>query len=263
MYNTNTTVNNNPATGNPSNQNAGVSSSNPPIPGNFITGRYDCATTANAADTSGNPGADSLPTPFDYLLGGCTYYQPFSGPPTVPSYALSLAPFNYMILDLNPTAANSFSLQIISRISDGVTPNGADLLFYTFVPLNNYGPAPVVGQWASYKVPLTELAIGTANIVGSISGSTLTVTSVTGAVIQPGSFLSGNPNIPVGTYVSSVTTAYGGSGSPGTYVLSQSVTGSVPAGSSITGIRNNMYKFHVQTDGSSNFEMNNVGFTAQ
>jgi hypothetical protein len=161
-----------------------------------------------------------------------------------------------MILDLKPTVANQkWRLNIISRLPQGDVYNNAPVE----LP-GNYGPAPVVGQWATYKVPLDpDLAIGTGTFVGGISGTTLTVTGVNaGMSVQTTAWLTGS-GIPADTTIN----AFGsGSGGTGTYTLNNSA--SVPAGTTINMQRTNMYKFSLIDEsgaGTNLYYVDNVGFT--
>jgi hypothetical protein len=186
------------------------------------------------------------------------YYQPYSGGAASPEWAADIGAFKYMILDLKPTVANqTWRLNIVSRLPQGDVYNNAPVE----LP-GRYGPAPVVGQWATYKVPLNpDLAIGTGSCVGSISGTTLTVTEVnSGMSVQPTAWLSG-PGIPGGTAINAFGT---GSGGVGTYILNKSAN--VPAGTAINMQRTNMYKFGLldETHASTNvYYADNIGFTTQ
>jgi hypothetical protein len=207
------------------------------------SGRYDIAVTA---------------ANLDMARLGAAYAQPFSGPPTAPLYALDIGAFKYMVLDLKPTKPNqTWRLDIISRLPQGDVYNNAAVE----LP-GNYGPAPVVGEWATYKVPLNpDLAIGTGSFVGSIAGTTLTVTRVNSAMtVQPTAWLSG-PGIAAGTSIDAVGT---GSGGGGTYTLNKRAN--VPAGTTINMQRTNLYKFSLVdgTGASSNvYYADNIGFTVQ
>jgi len=207
------------------------------------SGRYDISITA---------------ANLDMARVGAAYAQPFSGPPSVPLYALDIGAFNYMVLDLKPTMANQkWRLNIISRLPQGDVYNNAPVE----LP-GNYGPPPVVGQWATYKVPLNpDLAIGTGSFVGSISGNTLTVTSVNSAMtVQATAWLSG-PGIPADTSIDAFGT---GSGGVGTYTLNKRAN--VPAGTTINMQRTNLYKFSlVDATGASNnvYYADNIGFTVR
>jgi len=209
--------------------------------------------TANYKDTAGTPETGAYDIAIASIPGG--YYQPFSGGTASPEWAAEIGAFKYMILDLKPTIANQkWRLNIISRLPQGDVYNNAPVE----LP-GNYGPAPVVGQWATYKIPLNpDLAVGTGSFVGSISGTTLTVTAVNpGMSVQTTAWLTG-PGIPADTTINSFGSGKGG---VGTYNLNKSA--SVPAGTTINMQRTNMYKFSLTDDGGSanTYYIDNVGFT--
>lgn len=201
-------------------------------------GRYDVSVTASAAVTNG-------------------YAQPYSGPPESPEYAAEIGAFKFMVLDLKPTVPNQiWVLNLISRLPQGDVYNKASVT----LP-GRYGPEPVVGQWAHYRVPLTDLAIGTGSLIGAISGTTLTVSGVNpGISVQPTVWLAG-AGVPAATSI----TAFGtGTGGAGTYTLNH--PGNVPPGTVIALQRTNLYKFALidQTNRPANiYYMNNLGFTSQ
>ncbi|MGA2033836.1 MAG: hypothetical protein ABSG68_16410 [Thermoguttaceae bacterium] len=220
------------------------------IPGDFSS------TVQNYKDTMGVPqsGTTDISITSKSKWG---YTQPFSGAPICRDWTLDINAFKYMTLDLKPTLARqSWNLSINSRVPPGDVYNKAQVI----LP-GKYGPAPVVGKWATYKVPLADLAIGTGSFVGSISGTTLTVTRlISGVTVQPTMFISG-PGIAAGTYVA----AFGsGSGGAGTYTVNNSQT---VRSETIHGQRTNMYKFWLrdnQDPGVANnlYYLDNVGFTA-
>jgi hypothetical protein len=209
----------------------------------------------NYKDTAGAPASGTADISVTATVSN-GYAQPYSGPTASPEWAADIGAFNYMIIDLKPTVANqTWRLNIISRLPQGDVFNNAPVL----LP-GKYGPAPVVGKWATYKVPLhPDLAVGTGSFVGSISGTTLTVTSVNpGMSVQTTAWLTG-PGIPANTTINSFGTGNGGAG---TYNLNKSAT--VPAGTTINMQRTNMYKFSVidETGTQSNvYYMDNIGFT--
>jgi len=218
----------------------------------FWAGDYSDV-TANYKDTAGTPESGAYDIAIASSPGG--YYQPYSGGTASPEWAAEIGAFKYMILDLKPTIANQkWRLNIISRLPQGDVYNNAPVT----LP-GNYGPAPVVGQWATYKVPLNpDLAVGTGSFVGSISGTTLTVTAVNaGMSVQTTAWLTG-PGIPADTTINSFGS---GNGGVGTYNLNKSA--SVPAGTTINMQRTNMYKFSLTDDGGSSntYYLDNVGFT--
>jgi hypothetical protein len=221
------------------------------IPGDFSP------TIQNYKDTTGVPqsGTTDISITSKVKHG---YTQPYSGAPIAPEWALDINAFKYMTLDLKPTLPNqTWNLVITSRVPPGDVFNKAEVI----LP-GKYGPAPEVGKWATYKVPLADLAIGAGSFEGSISGTTLTVTRlISGVTVQPTMFIKG-PGIAAGTYVAACGT---GSGGTGTYKVN--ISQSVPS-AAIQGQRTNMYKFFLrdnQNPGVSDnvYYMDNVGFTAE
>ncbi len=116
--------------------------------------------------------------------------------------------------------------------------------------LSSYGPAPVVGKWATYKIPLSVLTIGSTHFSGSISGTTLTVSSVSSGVgLDAGGYLTG-PGVPAGTYITAFSKPGGGAG---TYtVAGPGITASTSVPS--TGMveqRTGIYKFGLSDQSSA------------
>jgi hypothetical protein len=263
FYNTNTTINDNPA--------AGVGS----IPGNFIAGNFTCGQPV-MNDTAGDPTSDtSQPggSPYDFAFSGCGYNQPYSGAPTVPNWGLSLAPFKYLVVDIKLTKAEPLlAVDVISRVPPGDMFNSAGVGLVD----GKYGPVPVVGQWATYKVPLVALSIGTVEFQGTISGNLLTVTSIPadGVTIQNSMWVAA-PGVPDGTYVTQagpydqLSCAAGqtncGSGGVGTYLLAVpgNASLSIAAGTTLTGQRYDNYKMPINVGTNDVYYINNIGFTAE
>ncbi len=78
--------------------------------------------------------------------------------------------------------------------------------------LSDYGPSPVVGKWATYKVPLSKMTIGYTRFTASISGTTLHVTSVdSGVGLDAGGYVTG-ADVPAGTYLTNFSVKGGGAG---------------------------------------------------
>jgi hypothetical protein len=212
--------------------------------------------TLNYKSTAGVPedGAYDISVTAKTSFG---YAQPYSGPPAAPEWAADIGAFKYMILDLKPTVAHqTWRLNIISRLPEGDVYNQKPVI----LP-GAYGPAAVVGQWGHYKVPLNpDLATGKGTFVGSISGSTLTVTSVNaGMSVQTTSWLTG-PGIAPNTYILAFES---GSGGVGTYTVVPSQT---VAKSTINIQRTNMYKFSLQDElnvSSNLYYIDNLGFTTE
>jgi hypothetical protein len=227
-----------------------------------IGGDYS-STVANYSDTSGAPQVGSVMDISLVCNGAADYWQPFVGPPhPFLLWNLEVGAFNTMTIDLKPTIANqTWNLAINSRGPNGDiygTPAEQVILGGTD---ETYGPTAVAGQWATYKIPLARLAMGFSTVVGSVSGNTLTVTTAPASPfsVQEMDWVSG-PGIPAGTYI----TAGSGQGGTGTYTLSNSAT--VPAGTTITLQRTEMYKPWLRDNsgaGRNKYYVDNLGFTTE
>jgi hypothetical protein len=244
IYNTNVTVDSTP-----------YSNSYMGPPGNFSTGNFNGGGTFN--DTTGMP----VNSPYDIELKANNNFSLASGS-NVPQWRLSLAPFKYMTIDVKPVKAEdttSLTMGIISRVSNEA---GGDLYNDTGVDLTTgkYGPTPVVGKWATYKIPLSDLVIGSTTFTGSISGTTLTVTSAPTGVRITQSMLVVGTGIPAGTYIADDNNK----GGVGTYMLTGSgVTGALSVKSmTMTGQRYGMYKLGVSQSGGDIY-FNNIGWSAE
>ena len=217
----------------------------------YWPGDYSYGVSVNYADTTGQPpaGTNDIMITANGAGGG---FQPYSGK-DVPTYDLEAGSFNYLVVSLKPTVSGQlWNIGIVSRLPPGDVYNNA------LVSVTNYGPAPVVGQWATYKIPLAAIAMGEATVTGSISGTTLTVTAVqSGVALVPGAFISGS-GVTAGTYIS----AYGtGTGGTGTYTISPSQTVS---STTIQSQRTSVYKLDLEDMSglSSNvYYIENLGFT--
>jgi hypothetical protein len=186
-------------------------------------------------------------------------FQPYAGN-TVTQWDMEGGSFGFISMDLKPTVANQdWGIVIISRLPPG------DVFPWSSVALSSYGPAPVAGKWATYKIPLSVLTIGYTHFTGSIAGTTLTVSSVgSGVGIDAGGYVTG-PGVPAGTYI----TNYGKSGGgAGTYTIAGSgisASTSVPS-SQMTEQRTGIYKFALvdRSNASNNlYFINNVKFTVE
>jgi hypothetical protein len=212
--------------------------------------------TINYADTAGAPesGPFDINVSFTQAHSG---FQPFAGKTTT-AWDMEGGSFGYISMDLKPTlAGQDWELFIISRLPPG------DVFPWSNVMLSNYGPAPVVGKWATYKIPLSVLTIGSTHFSGSISGTTLTVSGVSSGVgLDAGGYLTG-PGVPAGTYITAFSQSGGGAG---TYtVAGPGITASTSVPS--TGMveqRTGIYKFALVDRNNlpnNNFYVDNVKFT--
>jgi hypothetical protein len=128
----------------------------------YWIGDYHFGGTVTYTDTKGDPQADSAgPGPMDMawtadgVKGGCFM-------PHAPTAAYDTTPYKYLQLDLKPTTANKTWLIYFELAGD------VSIAAQAFAPSDSngtYGPAPVVGEWATYKIPLKNLGVGpqTAN----------------------------------------------------------------------------------------------------
>jgi hypothetical protein len=138
-------------------------------------GDYSWNVSLNYEDTSGEPlsGAHDLKVSLTGQWGG---WQPFmcSGvatplPACLALYDYPLGDFTYLTFALKPTIANQqWSAQFIAVGDKGIPCNYANPypISGAGVDVLAYGPAPVVGQWATYKVPLSAFCVGpgTSNV---------------------------------------------------------------------------------------------------
>lgn len=251
VYNTNTTTDSTP-----------YSASYLGPPGNFSNGNFNGGGTFN--DTTGAP----VGSPFDISLVNNNNFSLISGA-NVPVWRLSLAPFKFMTIDIKPTVTadtKSMSTGIISRVSNEA---GGDMYNTAAADLTSgkYGPAPIVGTWATYKIPLEDLSIGTTQFTGSISGTTLTVTSApSGSFNLVSSMVLLGAGIPAGTYIAGDGgghTTGTGTGGTGTYLLKGTSALSLSvASTTLVAQRYGMYKLGLEQSGTAIF-VNNVGFSVQ
>lgn len=223
--------------------------------------------TADYADVRGEPrGGDHDIAVQSTVVGG--WWQPYSGSPFLatdpPSWCMEIGAFKYMTIDLKPTGAHqTWQLDIMSREPTGDVYNTAKVL----LP-GNFGPEPVAGQWATYKIPFsatppangTALQIGVGQFVGSIAGTTLTVSRLASGInVQASSWISG-PGIAPNTYITGPST---GDGGPGTYTVSPAQTA---ASTLITTQRTNLYKFQLldlSRLANNVYYVDNIGFTLE
>jgi hypothetical protein len=212
--------------------------------------------TINYADTAGAPESGPFDIDVSFTLAH-SGFQPFAGKTTT-AWDMEGGSFGYISMDLKPTlAGQDWELFIISRLPPG------DVFPWSNVMLSNYGPAPVVGKWATYKIPLSVLTIGSTHFSGSISGTTLTVSGVSSGVgLDAGGYLTG-PGVPAGTYITAFSQSGGGAG---TYtVAGPGITASTSVPS--TGMveqRTGIYKFALvdrNKVANNRYYVNNIKFS--
>jgi hypothetical protein len=213
-------------------------------------GDYSYGASIDYRDKSGMPQSGRYDIAVTVTSDGGGF-QPYTGS-VVPTYDLEAGAFGYICMDLKPTAeGQKWRLSMMSRLPPG------DVYPWSAVDLSDYGPAPVPGKWATYKVPLAALSIGMTHFSGSISGTKLTVTSVASGVgIDAGGFITGAGVAP-GTYI----LGYDAQGGPGTYTVypSQNV-----ASTSMVEQRTSVYKFDIIDRGkqaNNKYYVDNIKFT--
>jgi hypothetical protein len=138
-------------------------------------GDYSWNVALNYEDTSGEP----LSGPYDIevsLTGQWGGWQPYMCtelatplPACIAQYDYPLSGFTYLTFALKPTIANQqWSAQFIAVGDTAIPCNYASPYPISGAGVNvlAYGPAPVVGQWATYKIPLTAFCVGpgTSNV---------------------------------------------------------------------------------------------------
>ena len=205
--------------------------------------------------TAGNPQGGLYDLKANLLAGGGI--NPVAAAPQAPLFDLEIGAFNYYTVQINPgpTVGYQLFLSHLSRLPPGDVYgwNGVNDVFA-------YGPAPVANTWATYKIPLSALGIGRCTITASISGTTLTVTSVNSgpAIVDAGGYVTG-PGIPAGTYIS----AYGQAGAIGTFTLAgPGISSSTRVASeTMSYARTAFYKSTIQPSANVVFYMNNMGWT--
>jgi hypothetical protein len=126
----------------------------------YWIGDYHWSGTVTYTDTNGDPQADSAgASPMDMAWtaegGGC--YMPHA-----PTAAYDTTPYKYLQLDLKATTANKTWLVYFELAGD------VSIAAKAYLPSDGngtYGATPVVGEWATYKIPLKNLGVGpeTAN----------------------------------------------------------------------------------------------------
>jgi hypothetical protein len=131
------------------------------------------------------------PATFDLALaseGGVTW---FSNPPLAPQYDLNIGAFTYLTMDVYLFDANESANYTLLTRPGGTSPNAGDIFSNITLTLFNgtssaYG-TPTIGGWATLKVPLSALGVGTARFSGyntvkwegkgTATGGTFTATS--------------------------------------------------------------------------------------
>lgn len=116
-----------------------------PSPGTFVwvykdgvfswPGDYSWGVKVDYADTVGKPGSKCISV---FGIGG---FQPYA-----PNFDLDPSPYKFLTFSLKPTIPNQQWQSAFYAVGD--IPMGVP------VDVLKFGPAPVVGQWTTYKIPL-------------------------------------------------------------------------------------------------------------
>jgi hypothetical protein len=127
----------------------------------YWEGDFDFSGTSTYTDTTGDPEGDAAgPGAMDVMFtsaGSGGGWQPYA-----PTGYYDTTPYTYLQFDLKPTTANKQWTVYFMKYGD--TTVGAQAQ----IPSDSkgtYGPAPVVGEWTTYKIPLKNMNVGpeTAN----------------------------------------------------------------------------------------------------
>lgn len=98
-------------------------------------GDYSWGVTIDYADTVGKPGGK------DISVRGIGGFQPYA-----PGFDFDPSPYAFLTFSLKPTLANQRWQSHFYAVGDIPMGNMVDIL--------KWGPAPVAGQWATYRIPL-------------------------------------------------------------------------------------------------------------
>jgi hypothetical protein len=145
-------------------------------------GDYSFNATPNYASTAGLP----LSGPYDIQL---TTQQWGGWQPYAPNNSFNLTPYTYLTFALKPTVANQAWTCYFYKAGASSAS--------TVVNVLNYGPAPVVGQWGVYTIPLTALGVSGASIdtftIQDQSGLTSNLWYIDNVAFTPASGISYPP----------------------------------------------------------------------
>ena len=116
-------------------------------------GDYSTAGSPNYSSTAGAPESGTEDIAFS-VTGRYGIWAPYAGG-TVPLWDFNSTGYNYITMDLKPTVANQSWQFYFMLVGDKqiIGSNGKQII----LNLANYGPAPVVGQWGTYKIPLVDV----------------------------------------------------------------------------------------------------------
>ena len=120
-------------------------------------GDYSYGGTVSYTDQSGEPSNG----PYDVMF---TSTDQGGWQPWAPGSSFDLTGYAYLEIDLKPTTAGKSWNVYFEKVGDvGV---GAEATLPSDAN-GTYGPTPLVGEWASYKIPLANMNVGpgTSNVV--------------------------------------------------------------------------------------------------
>ena len=152
--------------------------------------------TENWQSKAGSPAGGTDDISLAYPNGGG--FQPIANLPRHPPLTSNSEASKNLTLDVKAADSKNYPFFIshISRLPPG------DVYPRQYVELSSYC-TPVVNQWVTCKIPLSDLSMGFTKFTASISGNHLTVTSIqSGVGVDAGGFISG-PGIPANTYITS------------------------------------------------------------
>jgi hypothetical protein len=224
--------------------------------------------TENYASTSGSPQGGPFAAQIIANHGG---FQPSMDNMVSPKWTMGLGFARYLIFDINPGATYTgwkINTGVVRRMIAGDVFGTAPQLNGFSFPLIP-GTVPQVNTWMTCKVPINpqQLGHGTFPIAGSISGSTLTVSSVgvdpfgVAGKLDNSGYITGT-GIPAGYWIHAVLSAttfevYGPSNTPASLSVSST-------GQNWTWTGYDMYKFLIMPDDPAQpitYYLNNIGFS--
>lgn len=167
-------------------------------------------------------------------------------------YGLEIGAFNYAVWNQrSPTSGSYTEFAIHHRGPPGDLAGPHTNISGSGMVSSGYGPAQIANTWQSFTVPLAALqfstpSTGVTTFTGSISGSTLTVTSISGPGIDNGCWITGT-GVPTATYINPTP----GQTGVGTYgVAGTGIPATVPTFTDGKAWATNMYKGQYKVVGS-------------
>jgi len=113
-------------------------------------GDYSWNASINYKDTAGGP----VSGPFDIAVSITSRWGGFQ--PFATNNAFDTRPYKYLIYSLKPTVPNQIIGMGIDALNDVPDGNILNIVGVAGAPSTQYGPLPVVGKWATYKVPIAD-----------------------------------------------------------------------------------------------------------